>query len=116
MTEWVCSMLQCQADVDRQLFRYRMPLLHIVGVTPTTQTVSLSFAFLSEECEKDYTRALRQFHDCFMQLLNDGKITVVVDRELALIAGIKAALPQATVLICLWHINKNVQANSKQHF
>ena len=83
---------------------------------PTNQTVSLAYAFLSEESEGDYAWALSQFRTCFRTILNTESMAVVVDRELALIAGIRATFPNAAVLVCLWHINKNVQAKTKCHF
>ena len=55
-------------------FRYKMPLLHIVGVTPTNQTVSLSFCFLSEESEPNYTWALSRFRDCYSAMIAERKV------------------------------------------
>ncbi|KAI9917695.1 hypothetical protein PsorP6_013105 [Peronosclerospora sorghi] len=93
--------------------RYKLPLLDVVVVTPNSQTVSLAYAFLSEESDKDYTWSLQQFRSRLGKLFGSRNITVVVDRELALIAGIRAVFFRATVKICIWYVNKNVQEKAK---
>ena len=78
-------MSKCMYAFD---FRYKMPLLHTVGVTPIKQTVSLSLCFLSEESEPDYTWALALFRNSYSAMIDERKVVMVVDQELALISGI----------------------------
>lgn len=59
--------------------------------------------------------ALQQMQHVFQERIA-GPIVVVTDRELALMAAIAMVLPQATNLLCVWHIDKNVLANMKKHF
>lgn len=49
--------------------------------------------FSFEKKGADYAWALQQFQSCFRSLLNENELAVVVDRELALIAGITSIFP-----------------------
>ncbi|KAI9913718.1 hypothetical protein PsorP6_005618 [Peronosclerospora sorghi] len=62
--------------------RYKLPLLNIVGVMPTNQTVSVAYAFLSEESEDDYAWALRQFNECFKLLINETNMAILLTGNL----------------------------------
>jgi MULE transposase domain len=70
---------------------------------------------MAHETEEDYVWALEQMKKCFGERLR-GQIVVVTDWELALMHGIASILPQATNILCMWHIDKNVLANLKKHF
>ena len=41
---------------------------------------------------------------------------IILDRELSLMNAIATIFPQATSLLCRWHINKNVLAKCKKLF
>ena len=59
-----------------------MPLLQIIGVTPTNITLSIAFVFIYEENEYNYTWALS-----FLKSTMDGYIgpcVIVKDRELSM--------------------------------
>ena len=43
-------------------------------------------------------------------------ISIVIDRELALISCIESSFIQSIYLLCRWHINMNVLAKTKKHF
>jgi histone-lysine N-methyltransferase SETD2 len=38
------------------------------------------------------------------------------DRDLALVGAIQSICPRSPHLLCVWHINKNVLAKTKQYF
>jgi transposase-like protein len=38
---------------------------------------------------------------------------MVTDKKVALMKAIKSVFPSATNLLCIWHINKNVQSHGK---
>ena len=88
-----------------------MPLVHFVGCTPINKSFTLAYVFVQKEQEFDYLWALNS-------LMSIGFVpkVVVVDRERALISAIKIVFPAASILLCQWHINKNILANCKKYF
>ncbi|XP_052198258.1 uncharacterized protein LOC127805543 [Diospyros lotus] len=101
-------------DCTYKTNRYKYPLLQIVGVTSTELTFPVAFAFMDHEYKDNYTWAMER-----LQSLMGSNIfsrVVVTDRELALINAIHKVFPNATTLLCRWHISKNVLANCKKFF
>ena len=43
-------------------------------------------------------------------------VSIVTDRELALIDYLDIQFPESTHLLCRWHVNINVLAKTKKHF
>lgn len=91
-----------------------MPLLHIVGVSPSNSTFSIAFCFMQNEQEESSIWALKSF----FSFLDPPPFHPVLctDRDLALLGAIKVVCPDNPHLLCIWHINKNVTSNTKQHF
>ncbi|KAL7205966.1 hypothetical protein ACSBR2_018806 [Camellia fascicularis] len=101
-------------DCTYKINRYRLPLLEIVGVTSTKKAFSVGFAYLQYEREDKYAWAL----GILRSLMNENSLpnVIVSDRELSLMNAIAMIFPQATSLLCRWHINKNVLAKCKKLF
>ena len=101
-------------DCTYKTNRYSMPLLHIIGVSPSNSTFSVAFCFMQNEQEESYIWALKSF----FSLLGSLPFTPVLctDRDLALLGAIDVACPKYPHLLCIWHINKNVTSNTKRHF
>ncbi|KAH1225692.1 hypothetical protein GmHk_11G032528 [Glycine max] len=78
--------------------RYRLSLLDIVDVTPTGMTFSTAFAYLEGE---------------HLNNVNILPRVIVTDRDLALMNAVKIVFPEATNLLCRFHIDKNVKAKCK---
>ncbi|KAH1193992.1 PKS-NRPS hybrid synthetase [Glycine max] len=92
--------------------RYRLPLLDIVGVTPTGMTFSAGFAYLEGECVNNLVWALERFRGLFLR--NDRlPVVIVTDRDLALMNAVKVVFPECKNLLCRFHIDKNVKAKCK---
>ncbi|KAH1215724.1 hypothetical protein GmHk_13G036802 [Glycine max] len=86
--------------------RYKLSLLDFVGVTPTSMTFSVGFAYLEGE------RALEQFRGLFLRR-DCLPIVIVTDRDLALMNAVKTVFLECTNLLCRFHIDKNVKAKCK---
>jgi hypothetical protein len=101
-------------DCTYKTNKYKMPLLHVVGMTPFNTTFSICFVFLKEEKESDYVWTLQQVYRPY----SDENLpeTIVTDRELALLNALRLLFPNSTNLLCAWHINKNVTAKCKPKF
>ena len=54
----------------------------------------------------------------FVKLLGSENhpLMIIIDRELALMKAIQIVFPVTSHALCLWHIEKNILANCKQHF
>ncbi|KAH1249253.1 Protein FAR1-RELATED SEQUENCE 5 [Glycine max] len=92
--------------------RYRLPFLDFVGVTPTTMTFFVGFAYLEAECVNYIVWALERFRGLFLR--NDRlPLVIVTDRDLALMNAVKTVLPESTNSLCRFHIDKNVKAKCK---
>ncbi|KAL4558535.1 hypothetical protein LXL04_036736 [Taraxacum kok-saghyz] len=62
--------------------RYKLPLLEIVGVTPTNMIFCIAFVYMHKEKKPNYTWAL----DCLKSLMDGCMLprVIITDRELAL--------------------------------
>ena len=96
------------------MWRYRIPLLEIVGVTSTKLTFLVAFAYLEHEREENFTWALERLKELFYfeKFLPNVKVT---DRELSLINAIETMYPNASHMLCTFHISKNVRMKCKEY-
>jgi hypothetical protein len=101
-------------DCTYKTNRYKMPLLHIIGLSPLNSSFSIAFCFMQNEQEESYKWTLQTF----FLWLNPLPFPPVLctDRDLALVGAIKSICLRSPHLLCIWHINKNVLAKSKQYF
>ncbi|KAI9916335.1 hypothetical protein PsorP6_017976 [Peronosclerospora sorghi] len=92
--------------------RFRMPLFHVIGRTGLNTSFSVCFIFLSGEEIGDYKWALKENENLFF----DQQIppVIVTDSDGAPAAAIQEVSQHSRHLLCLWHIEKNVMANSKK--
>ena len=94
--------------------RYNMPLLHIVGLSPSNSYYNIAFCFIQNEVEESYRWVLQTFF-LWLDPLPFGSV-LFTDRNLALLGVIKSICPQSPHLLCIWYINQNIFANTKQYF
>lgn len=99
-------------DATYNTNRYGMPLLEIVGVTPTNRTFCIAFVFMHKEKTSNYIWAI----DCLKSFMNECMFprVIVTDRELALMKACDNAFPNAKKLLCRVHINRNIIAKYKR--
>ena len=101
-------------DCTYKTNRYRMPLLHIVGVSPTNKSFSVAFCFMENEEMESYCWALNTFFS-FIKRPNPPSV-LCTDRDWALLSAIDDQLPDFPHILCVWHLNKNIQAHCKKEF
>ncbi|KAI3856565.1 hypothetical protein MKX03_032429 [Papaver bracteatum] len=101
-------------DCTYKTKRYRMPLFEIVGVTSTCKTFTVAFGIMEAETEAHYSWAL----SCLRTIYDAESLpsVFVTEKESALIRGISDIFPQASQLLCTYHISKDVASNCKKHF
>ncbi|XP_038695515.1 PKS-NRPS hybrid synthetase CHGG_01239-like [Tripterygium wilfordii] len=98
-------------DVTYQTNRYGLPLLEIVGVTSTSQTFCITFAYLHSEKEPSYTWALECLRSAMHGCTNPR--VIVTDRELGLMKACAQVFPEASKLLCRWHIYQSILTKCK---
>ncbi|XP_073225719.1 protein FAR-RED ELONGATED HYPOCOTYL 3-like [Cicer arietinum] len=94
--------------------RYRLPLLEIVGVTSTSLTFSVGFAYLEKERQDNFIWAFEKVRMLFKSESLISKV-IVTDRDLAMMNAISVVFPTSIHLLCRFHIEKNVGARCKQY-
>ena len=102
-------MLDCTYKTNR----YKLPLLHIVGVTSTDISFSAGFALLSSEKEEQYIWALRMFREALSK--DNRPSCIITDRDLALMNALSIVFPDTKLLLCRWHIHNDVKAYVRKH-
>ena len=70
---------------------------------------------MQRETEADYLWALNQMKYCFDNWIQDD-INIFTDKELALMGAVSVSLLNAVLLLCMWHIEKNVLAKLRSKF
>ncbi|KAI7947253.1 hypothetical protein MJO28_009161 [Puccinia striiformis f. sp. tritici] len=100
-------------DCTYRTNKYKMPLLHIVGVDSSNRSFSAGFCFLSSEKEEDYVWALEQFDEALGGPLPS---VLATDKEQALINAIDVVFPDSHHILCVWHVIKNIQLHCHQTF
>jgi hypothetical protein len=105
-------------DCTYKTNKYKMPLLDIVGIDACQRSFCVAFAFLSGEEEADFNWALTQLRSLFEEHSIGLPSVILTDRQLALMNAISSStcFPKATLLLCIWHINKAVLSNCMPAF
>ena len=79
-------------DCTYKTNRYKMPLLHIIGLSPSNSSYSVAFCFMQNEQLESYKWTLQTF----FSWLNPLPFSPVLctDRDLALLGAIKSICPE----------------------
>jgi MULE transposase domain len=94
-------------DATYKTNRFKLPLLHFIGIDCFGGSFSACFMLMAKEDQAEYLRALECFRECF----GIDPEVFVTDKEDALRNAIPIVFPDATNLLCIWHINKNILKN-----
>jgi hypothetical protein len=103
-------------DCTYKTNRFRMPLFAIAGVTALGTTFHVALVFLGHEKLEDYKWALESLRALYEANGLGSPETLVTDRDLALMGAIRLVFPSAKLVLCLWHVEKNVAARCKRFF
>jgi hypothetical protein len=97
-------------DCTYRTNKYKLPLLHILGCTNLQTFFSVGFCFLRNETEGDYYWALSNF---LLKTEAPQPRVFISDHELALKHAARNLFPGVPQLLCVWHINMNVQTKAQ---
>ena len=103
-------------DATYKTNRYKLPLLIITGVTALNTSFYAAFAFMSAENTEDYVWVIQQLKKLYDHLEIPDPGVLLTDCQLALVKACWTVFPQAEALLCIWHIDKNVETNCMQYF
>ena len=114
MTMWRAFPHVLILDPTYKTNRYHLPFLQIVGLTSTNKTFCIAFAFIRNEKTDNFTWVLH----CLRQTLDGNMLprVIVTDRDLALMAACHAVFPEATRLLCRYHIYENIRKHCRPSF
>jgi MULE transposase domain len=94
-------------DATYKVNKYNMPCIHFMTTTSIGRTASVALAFVASEEEAYYNLAVSTFRELVM---GDARVEVILtDDEDALRNALDVVYPDVPQLLCLWHVNKNVQ-------
>jgi hypothetical protein len=93
-------------DCTYRTNKYKLPLLHILGCTNLQTFFSAGFCFLRNETQLDYHWAVSTF---LYKTGTPQPRVFISDHEDALKSSARQLLPRVPQLLCVWHVNKNVQ-------
>lgn len=104
------------ADCTYRTNRFKMPLLHFIGCSSIGTHYTAAFCFLPSERQNDYLWALERVRELLYQPINYTPKVFLSDNEEALRSACSQIWPDIPRLLCLWHVNKNVQDRLQKHF
>jgi len=97
-------------DCTYRTNKYKVPLLHVLGCTNLQTFFSAGFCFLRNETRQDYQWAVSAF---LFKTRTPQPRVFISDHEDALKSAASRLLPRVPQLLCVWHINKNVQTKAQ---
>lgn len=98
-------------DSTYKTCRHGLPLLEIVGLTPTGKTFSAAFVYLHAEKAENFRWALNMLKE---QMSGVEVGVIVTDAEKALMNAVREVFPKAINTLCTFHITKHVKARCKR--
>jgi hypothetical protein len=87
-----------------------VPLLNVCGITGNNKVIQVGLSLLSSETEADYNWAKQKIWGIIVQEI----IREPTDTEITLIRCLNTQLPASPHILCRWHANMNVLAQTKK--
>jgi MULE transposase domain len=80
------------------------------------KVIQVAVIFIRQERIIDYTWALQYLRDIMNENTILDPVSIITDRELALIRTIQTQFPNSQHLLCQWHVSMNILAKTKGFF
>ena len=93
---------------------FHMKLFDVVGITSFNTTFYVGFEFLQKETEVYYAWALENVKSLYSRISYSP--VIAIDRDPALVNAVRHMFPTSPILLCTWHVNKNIAKNCKSVF
>ncbi len=103
-------------DCTYKTNKYNMPLYILSGITACNKSFYIDFAFLRHEDKDSYGWVMTQVKELYTRVgQEDGLEVDLTDKEYALIGNLHEIMPSTHHMLCVWHINKNIQARASKY-
>ncbi|KAJ0592175.1 putative MULE transposase domain, FHY3/FAR1 family [Helianthus annuus] len=93
---------------------YNMPFVQIVGMTPINHSFCIAHAVVSKERGDNFVWVLERIKSMLDECMEP--CVIVTDRDLALMGACAKVFPDASRLLCRWHIQQNIMKHCKSAF
>ncbi|KAL0251680.1 hypothetical protein GEMRC1_000892 [Eukaryota sp. GEM-RC1] len=101
-----------QVDCTYKTEANQLPLLAIVGTTPTLMTYHIGFCYMKSETNVDYSWVLSELR----RICSVIPEVFVVDQDQALRNALSEVYSESKQVLCLWHICQNIQRHCQKKF
>jgi hypothetical protein len=103
-------------DTTYKTNQHGLYLCQIVGTSALNTSFIVGQAFLSSESTEAYEFVVDWLRQIYRANGLDDPTSITTDKSDALISALKRFFPTVPRLLCLWHVNKNVEAKAKIFF
>lgn len=103
-------------DCTYKTNRYKLPMLSICGAISLNSTFNIRYCFMRQESVEDYEWAILCLQQLMIENNSKNPRVFIIDRDRSLINALQQVFPRSKLLLCIWHINKNVLANCRPYF
>jgi hypothetical protein len=104
------------ADATYKTNSFNMPLLNIVGMVPNNMSFFAASVFLSGEADVDFEWAFQYLKGVYDAHGIRYPKVFFTDGDLAQSGAIAEVFPNAVNLLCIWHVNKNIEKRMRPLF
>lgn len=103
-------------DCTYKVNSFKLNLLEIVAFTCHNTSFSLGFALVQGESSEDYRRIIGVLVDILLQFSLPNPGIFVTDRDLALLGALRHWFQSVPIILCIFHIQRDVLRVCKTHF
>lgn len=103
-----------QMDNTYQTNRFKMPLFTFGALSNVQTVVHIGFGLVDNETADGFTWLISQMEKFRVELDIPRPNAFITDKELALRNALRALVPDARQLLCIFHLNQNVAKNFKK--
>jgi len=103
-------------DCTYKTNRHGLYLCQIIGMTARNTSFIIGQAFLSSEDTEAYEIVLRWLKNLYTKAGLKAPLCLSTDRAGGLLAALKVVWPEVPHILCIWHINNDIEAHCKTLF
>lgn len=92
--------------------KFKMPFLHIVGMTSMGTTYDVAYCFMPDEKKPSYIFAVQALRELLLEKCGISPKIVLTDDCRELKDALAAIFPNLCQRLCIWHLNKHVQTEA----
>ncbi len=105
------------ADCTYKTNKYNMPLCILRGITVCNKSFYIGFTFLRHKDKDSFNWVMTQVKELYTRVgQKDGPEVVLTDKEDAPIGNLDKIMTETHHMLCVWNINKNIQARASKYF